>query len=69
MKMVTPPRPRGTPPQRRREHRNGRKAKIAFGFLDSDKTNPAMEEVSTYKNSSSLEEALKKMEQDVKRKD
>jgi len=43
------------------------KAKIAFWLLNSDKTNPDIEEVAQYKESSSLDEALKKMEEDIKK--
>jgi DNA polymerase-1 len=45
------------------------KAKIAFWLLDSEKTNPDIEEVASYKNSSSLEQSLKKMEEDLKKED
>jgi len=43
------------------------KAKIAFWLLDSEKTNPDINEVVEYKNSSSLDEALLKMEEDIKK--
>lgn len=45
------------------------KAKIAFWLLDSEKTNPDINEVVEYKNSSSLDEALLKMEEDIKKED
>ncbi|HAE36421.1 MAG: polymerase protein [Candidatus Nomurabacteria bacterium GW2011_GWF2_35_66] len=43
------------------------KAKIAFWLLDSEKTNPDIEEVISYKNSSSLDEAIQKMEENIKK--
>jgi DNA polymerase-1 len=43
------------------------KAKIAFWLLDSEKTNPDINEVIEYKNSSSLDIALEKMEEDIKK--
>ncbi len=43
------------------------KAKIAFWLLDSEKTNPDIEDVIDYKNSSSLDEAIDKMEEDIKK--
>ncbi len=43
------------------------KAKIAFWLLDSDKTNPDIEDVIDYKNSSTLDEYLHKMEEDIKK--
>jgi len=45
------------------------KAKIALWLLDSEKTNPSLEDVLDYKNSHSLDEALKKMEEDIKKED
>ncbi len=42
------------------------KAKIAFWLLDSDKTNPDINEVVSYKKSTSLDEAISKMESDIK---
>jgi DNA polymerase-1 len=45
------------------------KAKIAFWLLDSEKTNPDINEVVEYKNSSSLDEAIVKMEEDIKKED
>jgi DNA polymerase-1 len=43
------------------------KAKIAFWLLNSEKTNPEIEDVIDYKNSSSLDESLNKMEEDIKK--
>ena len=43
------------------------KAKVAFWLLDSEKTNPDIKEVMEYKNSSSLDEAIEKMEKDIKK--
>jgi len=43
------------------------KAKVAFWLLDSEKTNPDINEVVEYKNSSSLEESINKMEEDIKK--
>ncbi|NVN97574.1 hypothetical protein HXX01_05125, partial [Candidatus Nomurabacteria bacterium] len=45
------------------------KAKVAFWLLDSEKTNPDINEVIEYKNSNSLEEAIQKMEEDIKKED
>ncbi|MCX6753507.1 MAG: DNA polymerase [Candidatus Nomurabacteria bacterium] len=56
---------KGTPPQKGGE--NTEKAKIAFWLLDSEKTNPDINEVIEYKNSSSLDDALEKMEEDIKK--
>ncbi len=44
-----------------------KKAKIAFWLLDSEKTNPDINELIEYKNSSSLDIALEKMEEDIKK--
>ena len=41
------------------------KAKVAFWLLDSEKTNPDINEVIEYKNSTSLDEAIDKMEEDI----
>ncbi len=43
------------------------KAKIAFWLLDSEKTDPDINEVIEYKNSTTLEESLSKMEEDIKK--
>jgi len=43
------------------------KAKIAYWLLDSEKTNPDMEDVVNYKNSSSLDEAINKLEENIKK--
>ena len=43
------------------------KAKIAFWLLDSEKTDPDINEVIEYKGSSSLEESISKMEEDIKK--
>ena len=43
------------------------KAKIAYWLLNSERTNPDLEEVSSYKGSSSFEEACKKLEEDIKK--
>lgn len=43
------------------------KAKIAFWLLNSEKTNPDIEEVSLYKGSRSIDEAISKMEEDIKK--
>ncbi len=45
------------------------KAKIAFWLLDSEKTNPDINEVIEYKNSNSLDGALVKMEEDIQKED
>ena len=45
------------------------KAKIALWLLDSEKTNPSLEDILDYKNSHSLDESLKKMEEDIKKED
>lgn len=45
------------------------KAKIAFWLLNSEKTNPDIEDVLEYKNSSSLDEAIEKMEEDIKKEE
>ena len=42
-------------------------AKVAFWLLDSEKTNPDISEVIEYKNSTSLDEAIEKMEEDIKK--
>lgn len=68
--LQLPPRLTGTPPLKGGENtETTEKAKIAFWLLDSEKTNPDIEEVASYKNSSSLEIALKKMEEDLKKED
>ena len=41
------------------------KAKIAFWLINSEKTNPDINEVIEYKNSSSLDEAMVKMQEDI----
>jgi len=41
------------------------KAKIAFWLLNSDRTNPTLDEVSHYKGSNNLKEALKLLEKDI----
>jgi DNA polymerase-1 len=43
------------------------RAKIAFWLLDSEKTNPDISEVVSYKRSSSLDEAIEKMEKDIEK--
>ncbi len=43
------------------------KAKIAFWLLNSDKTNPSIEDIMDYKNVSSLDEAVNIMEQDIEK--
>ncbi|HLP86391.1 MAG TPA: DNA polymerase [Candidatus Paceibacterota bacterium] len=43
------------------------KAKIAFWLLNSERTDPEADEVIHYKGSSSLEEAMKKLEEDIKK--
>lgn len=43
------------------------KAKIAFWLLNSEKTNPDLEEVSEYKGSKSLDDALKLLEEDIEK--
>ncbi len=43
------------------------RAKIAFWLLDSDKTNPDIEEVISYKKSFSLDDSISKMEEDIKK--
>jgi len=43
------------------------KAKIAFWLLDSEKTNPDINEVIEYKNSTSIDEAIVKMEADIEK--
>ena len=43
------------------------KAKIAFWLLDSEKTNPDIEDILSYKNSSSLDEAMRKMEEGIEK--
>lgn len=45
------------------------RAKIAFWLLNSEKTNPEIEDILGYKNSSSLDEAIIKMEEDIKKED
>ena len=61
---------KGSPPQKGGEDKiQIEKAKIAFWILDSEKTNPDIEDVLGYKNSSSLDEAIAKMEEDIKRED
>ncbi len=44
-------------------------AKIAFWLLNSDQTNPSLDDVVHYKNSDSLEEAFQKLEADIKKED
>ena len=66
--LQLPPRLSGTPPLEGGESTEAlEKAKIAFWLLDSEKTNPDINEVIEYKNSSSLDEALEKMEEDIKK--
>jgi DNA polymerase-1 len=61
---------KGTPPQKGGEDKiQIEKAKIAFWILDSEKTNPDIEDVLGYKNSSSLDETIAKMEEDIKKED
>ena len=43
------------------------KGKIAFWLLNSEKTNPEIEDVIDYKNSSSLDESISKMEEDIQK--
>ncbi len=43
------------------------KAKIALWLLDSEKTNPDIDEIVNYKNSNTLSEAVEKLEADVKK--
>ncbi len=45
------------------------KAKIAYWLLDSERTNPDEGEVVSYKGSSTLEEAIEKLEEDIKKED
>ncbi|MFA6392748.1 MAG: DNA polymerase [Candidatus Paceibacterota bacterium] len=45
------------------------KAKIAFWLLNSEKTNPDINEVIEYKNSNSLDRALEKLEEDIKKEE
>lgn len=56
-------------PLTREEINQQEKAKIAFWLLDSEKTNPNIEDVLGYKNSSSLDGAIQKMEEDIKKED
>lgn len=66
--LQLPPRLSGTPPLEGGENTETvEKAKIAFWLLDSEKTNPDINEVIEYKNSSSLDEATGKMEEDIKK--
>jgi len=44
-----------------------KKAKIAFWLLNSERTNPEIDEVINYKGSKDLDEALKKLEEDIKK--
>ncbi len=43
------------------------KAKIAYWLLNSERTNPDLDEVSNYKGSNSFDEAYKKLEEDIKK--
>lgn len=43
------------------------KAKIAFWLLNSERTNPTLDDVIHYKNSTSLDDALSKLEDDIKK--
>ncbi len=43
------------------------KAKIAYWLLDSENTNPEIEDVVSYKNCDSLDKSLEKMEDDIKK--
>jgi DNA polymerase-1 len=45
------------------------KAKIAFWLLNSERTDPEEDEVIHYKGSNSLDEAIKKLESDIKKED
>ncbi len=45
------------------------KAQIAFWLLNSEKTNPDIEEVLEYKGSKNIDEALEKLEEDIKKED
>jgi DNA polymerase I len=45
------------------------KAKIAFWLLNSEQTNPSLDDVMHYKNSDSLEGAWKKLESDITKED
>lgn len=66
--QLPPPRLSGTPPQKGGENTEEiEKAKIAYWLLDSEKTNPDINEVIEYQNSSSLDEATRKMEEDIKK--
>jgi DNA polymerase-1 len=61
---------KGTPPQKGGEKsEKTEKAKIAFWLLDSEKSNPDINDVIEYKNSSSLDEAIEKLEADIKKED
>jgi len=65
-----PPRLIGTPPQKGgEEDLLLTKAKIAFWLLNSERTDPDTDEVIHYKGSSNLEEAIKKLEADIKKED
>ncbi len=44
-----------------------KKAKIAFWLLNSERTDPSFDEVSHYKGSVSLDESIKKLEDDIKK--
>lgn len=65
----SPPRPSGTPPQKGGEENSGilTKAQIAYWLLNSERTNPDIDEVSHYKGSESLDEAIKLLEDDIKK--
>jgi DNA polymerase-1 len=43
------------------------KAKIAYWLLNSERTDPELDEVSNYKGSGSIDEAFKKLEDDIKK--
>ncbi|ETB64106.1 TPA: DNA polymerase I [Candidatus Nomurabacteria bacterium] len=45
------------------------KARIAYWLLDSERTNAKEDEVISYKGSTSLEEAIEKLEEDIKKED
>ncbi len=46
-----------------------KQAKIAFWLLNSDKTNPDLDEVIHYKGSNLIDEAIKKLEEDIKKEE
>jgi DNA polymerase I len=65
----SPPRPSGTPSQKGGEENPEilTKAQIALWLLDSEKTNPTIDDVIHYKNSGSLNSAFLKLESDIEK--